>query len=379
MSCSSRAASAARTASPRRSPACDGQDWITVHDAARPLTPPEVFRAVLEAARDGWSGDRRGTLRGHCEAGAERPGRGHPRPLLDHRGADAAVVQRRPAAPRTPATRRPTGISAGDDAALVEAIGCAGHGGPGRRRATSRLRFHRTSSCSAHCSRRSDDPEDRSWHRRAPVHPGAAADARRRPGSVRPRPARSLGRRRRGARARRRDPRRIRARRHGQALSLRRPALEGHLGLRVPEDRRREAPRGRLDDQPAPTSSRSPRSRGSPRISGRCPTRCRWRWVSSPGRSPSAPRPPTAWGSPVGAKGSPPRRRCCWNGGDPPAARHDESGAGRGGADRAWPCPPVHLRPDGLESGPHRQFPHLHLRGRPASLARPPVRERSPT
>jgi 2-C-methyl-D-erythritol 4-phosphate cytidylyltransferase len=30
---------------------CDGQDWVTVHDAARPLTPPGLFRAVLDAAR----------------------------------------------------------------------------------------------------------------------------------------------------------------------------------------------------------------------------------------------------------------------------------------------------------------------------------------
>jgi 2-C-methyl-D-erythritol 4-phosphate cytidylyltransferase len=30
---------------------CDGYDWITVHDAARPLTPPGLFRAVLDAAR----------------------------------------------------------------------------------------------------------------------------------------------------------------------------------------------------------------------------------------------------------------------------------------------------------------------------------------
>jgi 2-C-methyl-D-erythritol 4-phosphate cytidylyltransferase len=30
---------------------CVGHAWISVHDAARPLTPPEVFRAVLDAAR----------------------------------------------------------------------------------------------------------------------------------------------------------------------------------------------------------------------------------------------------------------------------------------------------------------------------------------
>ena len=30
---------------------CDGHDWISVHDAARPLAPPGLFRAVLDAAR----------------------------------------------------------------------------------------------------------------------------------------------------------------------------------------------------------------------------------------------------------------------------------------------------------------------------------------
>ena len=45
---------------------CAGHDWISVHDAARPLTPPSVFRAVLEAARtDGateWQTFRRVTV-----------------------------------------------------------------------------------------------------------------------------------------------------------------------------------------------------------------------------------------------------------------------------------------------------------------------------
>ena len=31
---------------------CAGSKWVTVHDAARPLAPPDLFRTVLGAARD---------------------------------------------------------------------------------------------------------------------------------------------------------------------------------------------------------------------------------------------------------------------------------------------------------------------------------------
>jgi 2-C-methyl-D-erythritol 4-phosphate cytidylyltransferase len=101
---------------------CHGYAWISVHDAARPLTPPEVFRAVLDAAR----------AEGAAIAGV---------PCVDtvkqvHNGRVAATLDRSSiVAVQTPQSfgadllRRAHlnaaahGISAGDDAALVEALG----------------------------------------------------------------------------------------------------------------------------------------------------------------------------------------------------------------------------------------------------------------
>jgi 2-C-methyl-D-erythritol 4-phosphate cytidylyltransferase len=101
---------------------CDGHTWISVHDAARPLTPPEVFRSVLAAARTD---------------GAAIPGV----PCVDtvkqvHDGRVAATLDRSSIiAAQTPQSFRADvlrrahvhaathGITAGDDAALVEAIG----------------------------------------------------------------------------------------------------------------------------------------------------------------------------------------------------------------------------------------------------------------
>ena len=107
---------------PQRIDRCDGHAWITVHDAARPLTPPEVFRAVLDAAR----------AEGAAIAGV---------PCVDtvkqvHNGRVAATLDRSSiVAAQTPQSfgadllRRAHlnaamhGISAGDDAALVESLG----------------------------------------------------------------------------------------------------------------------------------------------------------------------------------------------------------------------------------------------------------------
>ena len=101
---------------------CDGHDWISVHDAARPLTPPELFRSVLDAAR---------TL-GAATAGV---------PCVDtvkqvHDGRVSATLDRSSLiAAQTPQAFRADllrtaharaaaqGIAAGDDSALVEAIG----------------------------------------------------------------------------------------------------------------------------------------------------------------------------------------------------------------------------------------------------------------
>jgi 2-C-methyl-D-erythritol 4-phosphate cytidylyltransferase len=101
---------------------CDGQDWISVHDAARPLTPPGLFRAVLDAAR----------AEGAATAGV---------PCVDtvkqvHHGRVAATFERSSViATQTPQAfgadllRRAhlnaavNGIDGADDATLVEALG----------------------------------------------------------------------------------------------------------------------------------------------------------------------------------------------------------------------------------------------------------------
>jgi 2-C-methyl-D-erythritol 4-phosphate cytidylyltransferase len=100
---------------------CDGHEWITVHDAARPLTPPDVFRAVLEAARTEGAAIAgvpcvdtvKQVLNGHVQATLDRT-------LLiatqTPQSFEAGILRR---AHQHAATH---GITAGDDAALVEAI-----------------------------------------------------------------------------------------------------------------------------------------------------------------------------------------------------------------------------------------------------------------
>ncbi len=101
---------------------CDGQDWITVHDAARPLTPPEVFRAVLEAAR----ADGAAIAGVPCVDTVKQVQNGRVAATLDRSSIIAAQTPQSFSADllrrahQNAATHR---ISAGDDAALVEAIG----------------------------------------------------------------------------------------------------------------------------------------------------------------------------------------------------------------------------------------------------------------
>jgi 2-C-methyl-D-erythritol 4-phosphate cytidylyltransferase len=101
---------------------CDGHPWISVHDAARPLTPPEVFRAVLDAAR----ADGAATAGVPCVDTVKQVQHGRVAATLDRssiiaaqtpQSFSAALLRR---AHENAATHR---ISAGDDAALVEAIG----------------------------------------------------------------------------------------------------------------------------------------------------------------------------------------------------------------------------------------------------------------
>jgi 2-C-methyl-D-erythritol 4-phosphate cytidylyltransferase len=101
---------------------CDGDDWISVHDAARPLTPPELFRAVLDAAR----ADGAAIAGVPCVDTVKQVQDGRVAATLDRSSIIAvqtpqsfgADVLRR--AHLNAATR---GITAGDDAELVEAIG----------------------------------------------------------------------------------------------------------------------------------------------------------------------------------------------------------------------------------------------------------------
>jgi 2-C-methyl-D-erythritol 4-phosphate cytidylyltransferase len=101
---------------------CQGYEWITVHDAARPLTPPELFRAVLDAARTVGAA----TAGVPCVDTVKQVHDGRVSATLDRSSLIAAQTPQafradllRAAHAHAAAQR----IVAGDDAALVEAIG----------------------------------------------------------------------------------------------------------------------------------------------------------------------------------------------------------------------------------------------------------------
>ena len=101
---------------------CDGREWISVHDAARPLTPPGVFRAVLEAARE----DGAATAGVPCVDTVKQVQNGRVAATLDRSSIIAAQTPQSFAADllrRAHAHAAIHGITAGDDAELVEAIG----------------------------------------------------------------------------------------------------------------------------------------------------------------------------------------------------------------------------------------------------------------
>lgn len=101
---------------------CSGHDWISVHDAARPLTPPHVFRAVLDAARE----DGAATAGVPCVDTVKQVQHGRVAATLDRSSIIAAQT---PQSFRADLLRRAhqnaadREITAGDDAALVEALG----------------------------------------------------------------------------------------------------------------------------------------------------------------------------------------------------------------------------------------------------------------
>ena len=114
--------SAVRTASPSPSSGATATPWISVHDAARPLTPPDVFRAVLDAAR----ADGAATAGVPCVDTVKQVQHGRVAATLDRSSIIAAQTPQSFGADllrRAHLNAVARGINAGDDAALVEALG----------------------------------------------------------------------------------------------------------------------------------------------------------------------------------------------------------------------------------------------------------------
>jgi 2-C-methyl-D-erythritol 4-phosphate cytidylyltransferase len=101
---------------------CGAHDWISVHDAARPLTPPELFRAVLEAAR----AEGAATAGVPCVDTVKQVQHGHVSATLDR---TSLIATQTPQAFSAEVLRRAhlqaaaESIRAADDASLVEALG----------------------------------------------------------------------------------------------------------------------------------------------------------------------------------------------------------------------------------------------------------------
>lgn len=101
---------------------CDGHEWITVHDAARPLTPPGLFRAVLDAAR----AEGAATAAVPCVDTVKQVQHGRVAATLDR---SSLVATQTPQAFGADLLRRAhrnavaNGLRGGDDATLVEALG----------------------------------------------------------------------------------------------------------------------------------------------------------------------------------------------------------------------------------------------------------------
>ena len=101
---------------------CDGFDWITVHDAARPLAPPELFHAVLDAAR----AEGAATAGVPCVDTVKQVQHGRVAATLDRSSLIAAQT---PQAFGADLLRRAhlnavaSALHGGDDATLVEALG----------------------------------------------------------------------------------------------------------------------------------------------------------------------------------------------------------------------------------------------------------------
>ncbi len=101
---------------------CDRHEWISVHDAARPLTRPELFRAVLDAARTHGAA----TAGVPCVDTVKQVQHGRVAATLDRSSIVAAQTPQAFAAGLLRRAHRNAaehGIHAGDDATLVEILG----------------------------------------------------------------------------------------------------------------------------------------------------------------------------------------------------------------------------------------------------------------
>jgi len=101
---------------------CGDAEWIAVHDAARPLAPPELFRAVLSAARSGGAA----TAGVPCVDTVKRVEEGRVLATLDR---DALIATQTPQAfaaallVRAHDEARRRNVRGDDDAYLVELLG----------------------------------------------------------------------------------------------------------------------------------------------------------------------------------------------------------------------------------------------------------------
>ena len=101
---------------------CAGHEWISVHDAARPLTPPALFAAVLDAARS----EGAATAGVPCVDTVKQVQNGRVSATLDRASLIAAQTPQAFDADllRMAHLHAAThALAAADDAALVEAIG----------------------------------------------------------------------------------------------------------------------------------------------------------------------------------------------------------------------------------------------------------------
>jgi len=101
---------------------CEDAQWVSVHDAARPLAPPQLFRSVLEAAQ----AEGAAIAGVPCVDTVKHVQDGTVISTLDRSTLVAAQTPQAFAADvlrRAHAHATEQGIEAADDAALVEAIG----------------------------------------------------------------------------------------------------------------------------------------------------------------------------------------------------------------------------------------------------------------